>query len=128
MCLDSAVRPDNMHKPVGLWPCHSQGGNQYWLLSKEGELRRDEACLDFGGEEVILYPCHGSKGNQWWQYLPSDRRMKHAVSRKCLAVHPTKKDKLVMEDCRSDGESENGRQEWIMEGFNATRQLEANPA
>ena len=34
----------------------------------------------------------------------------------------------VMEDCRSDGGSENGRQEWIMEGFNATRQLEANPA
>ena len=72
MCLDSAVRPDDMHKPVrihfcislicnvqninnhqvGLWPCHGQGGNQYWLLSKEGELRRDEACLDFGGEEV----------------------------------------------------------------------------
>jgi len=124
MCLDSAVRPDNMHKPVGLWPCHSQGGNQYWLLSKEGELRRDEACLDFGGEEVILYPCHGSRGNQWWQYLPENKRMKHAVSRKCLAVHPTIKDKLVMEECSSG--VENGRQDWIMEGFNATRLMKAD--
>ena len=37
---------------VGVWPCHSQGGNQYWLLSKKGELRRDDACLDFGGKDV----------------------------------------------------------------------------
>ena len=39
-----------------------QGGNQYWMLSKTGEIRRDEACLDYAGSEVILYPCHGSKG------------------------------------------------------------------
>lgn len=28
MCIDSACKPDDMHKPVGLWPCHGQGGNQ----------------------------------------------------------------------------------------------------
>ena len=38
------------------------------MLSKEGEIRRDEACLDYAGTEVILYPCHGSKGNQFWEY------------------------------------------------------------
>ena len=37
---------------------------QYWMLSKTGEIRRDEACLDFAGSDVILYPCHGGKGNQ----------------------------------------------------------------
>ena len=41
---------------------------QYWMLSKTGEIRRDEACLDFAGTDVILYPCHGSKGNQFWMY------------------------------------------------------------
>jgi hypothetical protein len=41
---------------------------QYWMLSKEGEIRRDEACLDYAGTDVILYPCHGSKGNQFWEY------------------------------------------------------------
>ena len=38
-----------------------QGGNQYWMLSKTGEIRRDEACLDYGGQGVIIYPCHGQK-------------------------------------------------------------------
>ena len=41
---------------------------QYWMLSKEGEIRRDEACLDYAGSDPILYPCHGSKGNQYWEY------------------------------------------------------------
>ena len=30
----------------------NQGGNQYWMLSKEGEIRRDEACFDYSGKEV----------------------------------------------------------------------------
>lgn len=34
------------------------------MLSKAGEIRRDEACLDYSGGDVVLYPCHGSKGNQ----------------------------------------------------------------
>ncbi len=133
--MDSPVKSEDLHKPVGLWPCHNQGGNQvrvclsveraeffyfynvlevlanirfllrtlslmcdtytrtvqyvksdeslslyvfqdsdmfylpqYWMLSKEGEIRRDEACLDYAGSDVILYPCHGSKGNQFWKY------------------------------------------------------------
>lgn len=49
---------------MGVWPCHNQGGNQYWLWSKQGEIRRDDSCLDFTGSEVILYPCHGARGNQ----------------------------------------------------------------
>lgn len=39
------------------------------MLSKNGEMRRDDGCLDYsGGESVIVYPCHGQKGNQEWQY------------------------------------------------------------
>lgn len=118
MCVDSAVRPNDMHKPVGIWPCHGQGGNQYWLLSKQGEIRRDEACLDFGGQDVILYPCHGSKGNQWWQYQPKEQRLKHVASRKCLAWKPDN-NKLAMEECNS----EKPRQRWLMQGYNASMEL-----
>lgn len=105
-CVDSPAGRDNLHKKVGVWPCHKQGGNQvsvpysidcrqlavsaaqgflcpdfsnkspmpcfvpfqYWLLSETGEIRRDEACLDYAGTDIILYPCHGSKGNQQWFY------------------------------------------------------------
>ncbi|XP_022238622.1 putative polypeptide N-acetylgalactosaminyltransferase 9 isoform X2 [Limulus polyphemus] len=28
ICLDSPARRDDLHKPVGLYPCHGQGGNQ----------------------------------------------------------------------------------------------------
>lgn len=38
------------------------------MLSKEGEIRRDEACFDYSGGDIVLYPCHGSKGNQLWEY------------------------------------------------------------
>lgn len=38
------------------------------MYSKNGEIRRDETCLDYSGHEVVLYPCHGAKGNQLWLY------------------------------------------------------------
>jgi len=41
---------------------------QFWLLSPEGEIRRDEGCIDYAGQFVMIYPCHGMKGNQEWIY------------------------------------------------------------
>jgi hypothetical protein len=46
------------------------------MLSKLGEIRRDDGCLDFSGgindankdDKIIVYPCHGMKGNQQWTY------------------------------------------------------------
>ncbi len=39
------------------------------MLSKNGEIRRDEGCMDYAGQNVVVYPCHGMKGNQEWTYL-----------------------------------------------------------
>lgn len=55
-------------KVVSMYRCHGQGGNQYWLFSKTGEIRRDDLCVDYAGGDITLYPCHGSKGNQYWKY------------------------------------------------------------
>jgi len=40
------------------------------MLSPEGEIRRDEGCIDYAGQLVMIYPCHGMKGNQEWLYGP----------------------------------------------------------
>lgn len=115
-CVDSASKPGDMHKPVKVWPCHQQGGNQYWMLSKHGELRRDDACLDFGGTDVILYTCHGAKGNQWWSYNNEDHTMRHVSSRKCLAITGDKK-KLAVEECTPNSP----RQVWILPSFDISK-------
>lgn len=115
ICLDSAT-PDGSHPPIGLWPCHNQGGNQYWMLSKAGEIRRDEACLDYAGTDVILYPCHGSKGNQFWTYDPLTKHIRHGSSDKCLGITENKK-KVSMEEC----DTSNERLKWSMENYDPTK-------
>ncbi|XP_054091038.1 putative polypeptide N-acetylgalactosaminyltransferase 9 isoform X1 [Zeugodacus cucurbitae] len=115
-CLDSPAGKRNLKKPVGLYPCHRQGGNQYWMLSKGGEIRRDEACLDYAGNDVVLYPCHGSKGNQFWKYIQQKRQIRHGSSDKCLAISE-KKDKVVMEEC----DSTQLRQQWRLENYDPSK-------
>ncbi|VDM60113.1 unnamed protein product [Angiostrongylus costaricensis] len=66
-CIDYASHGT---KSFGLYQCHMQGGNQYWMMSKDGEIRRDESCIDYAGQDVMVFPCHGMKGNQEWRYNP----------------------------------------------------------
>lgn len=115
-CLDSPARKADLHKPCGLYPCHRQGGNQYWMLSKTGEIRRDESCLDYSGSDVILYPCHGSKGNQQWIYSPQTNHIRHGSSDKCLAITESKQ-QLVMEECSPSA----SRQRWSFENYDPSK-------
>lgn len=115
-CLDAPGGKKNLRKPVGLYPCHNQGGNQYWMLSKTGEIRRDEACLDYAGQDVILYPCHGSKGNQYWNYSPSSRLLRHGSSDKCLAINESKQ-KLIMADCDASVDA----QKWLFQNYDPSK-------
>ncbi|XP_076284607.1 polypeptide N-acetylgalactosaminyltransferase 9 isoform X2 [Lasioglossum baleicum] len=116
ICIDSPGKPEDLHQPVGLYPCHRQGGNQYWMLSKTGEIRRDESCLDYSGTDVILYPCHGSKGNQQWIYNPLAKQIRHGSSDKCLAITESKQ-RLIMEECSPSA----ARQRWNFENYDATK-------
>ena len=84
------------------------------MLSKEGEIRRDDACLDYGNGEVILYSCHGSRGNQEWS-LEAWGGVRHPPSGRCLAVAETR-DKLLMEPCSSD----QIRQKWRFENLKSS--------
>lgn len=84
-CVDSGVEKQANNKPVKLWPCHGQGGNQFWMMSESGEIRRDEGCIDYPGTFVMIYPCHGQRGNQEWVYTKNNTLM-HTNTRKCMGI------------------------------------------
>nr|XP_034317783.1 polypeptide N-acetylgalactosaminyltransferase 5 isoform X6 [Crassostrea gigas] len=79
-------------------PGEAIASGEYWMLSKNGEIRRDDGCLDYsGGESVIVYPCHGQKGNQEWQYR-EDNSIYHANTQKCMETSVDGQ-KLTMKTC-----------------------------
>lgn len=51
ICLDSPTRKSDHHKPVGLYPCHRQGGNQVFCRSYFDRLRQ----YHFAG--VVIQNC-----------------------------------------------------------------------
>ncbi|XP_074658769.1 polypeptide N-acetylgalactosaminyltransferase 5-like isoform X2 [Tubulanus polymorphus] len=111
-CLDASVdHPGST--PLKLWPCHRQGGNQvhgnqFWLLSKKGEIRRDDGCYDYTGSgDVTIFSCHGQHGNQDWRYR-EDNRLYHTSSGMCLEMSSDHK-KLLMKSC----DTSNRLQVWL---------------
>ena len=92
-----------------------QGGNQYWMLSKTGEIGRDDVCLDYTGRDVILFTCHGGKGNQEWEYNHDLMVLRHPSTNKCLTL-AEKKDKVLMEPCQP--ENPNPRMKWKFQTVN----------
>lgn len=96
LCIDSPA--DRIGDPIGLWPCHNKGGNQRWMLTSQGELRRGEVCIDSSGKDVIVYPCHGMKGHQFWQYQQEDGMVRHEHHGTCLTIAQNK-DRVNLEKC-----------------------------
>ncbi|KAK0418976.1 hypothetical protein QR680_013884 [Steinernema hermaphroditum] len=118
-CLDCAIHKRAKNKPVSLYPCHEQGGNQYWMFSKDGEIRRDESCIDYAGQDVMIFPCHGMKGNQEWKYDHNKHQLTHVVTGKCLEM--TKDGaKLKMQSC----DESNQYQQWVFKEYNEKKARE----
>jgi len=75
MCVDSQ-EVDDGDKPIIAYPCHGLAGNQYFLMSKTFEIRREDKCLDYAGglgelkkpAKILSFTCHSMQGNQMWTY------------------------------------------------------------
>jgi polypeptide N-acetylgalactosaminyltransferase len=73
LCIDSQD-VEYRDKPIIAYPCHGQAGNQYFLLSKNYEIRREDKCLDYASAKlqepgkIRSMMCHSMKGNQLWSY------------------------------------------------------------
>ncbi|KAL4002171.1 Polypeptide N-acetylgalactosaminyltransferase 5 [Acanthocheilonema viteae] len=117
-CLDWASRGKQRSSNAGLYWCHKKGGNQYWMITKDGEIRRDDSCIDYAGVDVMVYPCHGMKGNQEWKYLPYKSQILqilHVTTNECLEMSRDGA-KLLMNVC----DQTNPYQHWLVQEFNRT--------
>ncbi|KAI3388253.1 hypothetical protein SNEBB_000694 [Seison nebaliae] len=104
-CVDASTDTKNRGQFVISYPCHDMGGNQFWMLSKDGEIRRDEGCIDYAGgsnekgkkDKVIVYTCHSMKGNQHWEYR-NNGLLYHPASQLCLEMTNDQRH-IQMNDC-----------------------------
>ncbi|CAG7826102.1 unnamed protein product, partial [Allacma fusca] len=85
-CLDAQMDTKDSNKPVILYPCHKQGGNQVFSFTEQYEIRRESMCVDFPGDKVITFGCHGAKGNQLWNYDAKTKQLLHVITQKCMTA------------------------------------------
>jgi len=100
-------------KPVHLRKCVKKFTLQYWMMSKHGEIRRDEHCFDYSGgknnkgmpDKIFTYTCHSQGGNQRWEV--TDEGLIRHDSGLCIEMDSDKV-KIYMETC----DPSNPRQVW----------------
>ncbi|XP_060079294.1 polypeptide N-acetylgalactosaminyltransferase 5-like [Ylistrum balloti] len=114
VCLDGKDRAA-ANNILRSYPCHQQGGNQFWLHMKDGAFRRDILCFDYfiqnnelRNKEIQLFACHGQRGNQEWEYR-EDNTIFHVNTKKCITLAFDGRS-VFMEECRGTDS-----QLWIME-------------
>uniref|UniRef100_A0A183BSR4 Glyco_trans_2-like domain-containing protein n=1 Tax=Globodera pallida TaxID=36090 RepID=A0A183BSR4_GLOPA len=100
-CLDCAVKKRDKLKPIGLWPCHGQGGNQVrnGFVPPAGDGQPPASCVDspvgdeHNNKPVIAYPCHLQGGNQ----------IRNAGGGSKLCIDWSKRSKLGLYWCHNQG-------------------------
>ena len=107
LCVYSSAKHEAYNQAIDVFPCDHQEVNQYWLMNMQGEIRRDEGCLDSAGYDVMIQPCHGSDDNQHWIHNHQQSSIIHSRSRRCLAIN-YKTQQLIMETCKR----KNPKQKW----------------
>ncbi|CAH2096412.1 unnamed protein product [Euphydryas editha] len=111
-CLDATFYPNTL-KTINLLPCHHQGGNQFWLYTKDGKIRFDHLCLDYLLGLVTLFTCWERAVTQIWLYDTKTRYIRHIQTQDCLKVARTKLGlQVILETCMGDNS-----QKWKMDNF-----------
>ncbi|XP_053670223.1 putative polypeptide N-acetylgalactosaminyltransferase 9 [Anopheles nili] len=90
--------------------CHGSGGHQLWYLTKQGEVTREDHCLDYDGQQVAMYRCHGMGGNQRWSWDADTKLLKKLTFDRCLQWADGK---ISLEPCNSDQPN----QHWLLQNY-----------
>ncbi|CAO1440114.1 unnamed protein product [Diamesa tonsa] len=101
-CIDSKISDNRMYGFVKATECHGQGGNQYLELTMNGELRVEDFCMDYDGQQPVvkMINCHQMKGNQHWIYEFLTKHLIHFETKQCLTVH-SGSFHLIVENCNT---------------------------
>lgn len=108
-CIDT-MNKNKEGADLGMYPCHGQGGTQYFAGSKSNEIRVPgvgwEYCVDGNGgrvfQPVILYKCHGGGGAQHWEYHKKTKQLK--VVSLCLTYEGNQN--ATLQPCSADNRSQ----------------------
>ncbi|XP_055628520.1 putative polypeptide N-acetylgalactosaminyltransferase 9 [Toxorhynchites rutilus septentrionalis] len=97
----------------GIAKCRGMGGHQLWYFTSEGEITREDHCMDFNGKKLEMIRCHKMKGHQLWVYEEQSKQFRHVHYNRCLewSGHG-----LQMSDCVV----EESKQKWILQHYNAS--------
>ncbi|XP_066929018.1 polypeptide N-acetylgalactosaminyltransferase 13-like [Clytia hemisphaerica] len=124
VCLDTmgTVKGDEaVKRKVGMYPCHSQGGNQHFIFTKKGEIQFDEDyCFDVSsnspGANIELWKCHGFGGNQKFIHNGPVGEIRHEPTGQCVDRGNSGATLVIMKPCNGAA-----NQKWKFSHYNATR-------
>lgn len=110
LCLDTLGHL--VEGTVGLYTCHSSGGNQEWSLTRSGTIKHSDLCLSLtnpsSGSELRLKICNNSD-MQKWKALPKGGKIQHMTYTN-LCIDSNERDApVIVEDCAGSSRS----QRWV---------------
>ncbi|KAK3607998.1 hypothetical protein CHS0354_009933 [Potamilus streckersoni] len=82
MCLDAmSLYPNN--NEVAMFPCHGQGGNQFWVITESGAIRHDNGCIDCRENTIRYSICRDNSDGQKWRFT-QDSHIQQVTSGLCM--------------------------------------------
>lgn len=99
-CLDTLGHGTG--EGVGTYSCHGAGGNQEWVVTREGLVKHGDQCLALVGALVVLKPCMGDPSQKWmWMKERRKQVLKHVSSGLCLdSKDASSRGVVAVEVCR----------------------------
>ncbi|KAL8600058.1 hypothetical protein ACOMHN_039291 [Nucella lapillus] len=106
-CLD---RTDPRNGRPALYPCHTQGVNQFWYLRDDRYLQMEDlyVCKE-KGDNTVLFCRQADK--EKWVYDPTTGHLRHVQSGQCLQKKTDQSDRLVLHPCLTSSQ----QQAWTLQ-------------
>ncbi|XP_045498239.1 putative polypeptide N-acetylgalactosaminyltransferase 9 [Colias croceus] len=119
-CLDVISSTLNIQGAVSVQPCHFEGGNQFWVYTKNGRIEHDDMCLNYIFGFITMVLCDEKMLSQVWFYDDKIKSIKHNQTKLCLTIIVTGKNNLNLELKKCANLT---NQEWTMDNYKEQRLL-----